>query len=328
MTHNVATFILFVIFAFHASASDLHFHDDGTFKIVQFADLHYGEGENVLWGPMQDYNSTRVMRNILTAEKPDLVIFSGDQITGNNIQSNATAYWSQVVEVCVQMNVPWAMILGNHDDMPFQNTRLSITTRRQLLEFDRSFALSHSGCDDTSLHGVTNYVLPIFPPASSSTPALLLYMFDSGGGTLPEVIQPDQVQWYLNSSAAWQAKTGTVLPALAFFHIPLQEYTYHPATCVGMNQDGITPQIQNTGLFHAFLNRTDVRWTFCGHDHGNDWCCNVSGIQLCYGRHSGYGGYGDWDRGSRVIQLSLSKDSTVNVKTWIRLEDGTVVPQR
>src|SRR5689334_13148138 len=31
-----------------------------------------------------------------------------------------------------------------------------------------------------------------------------------------------------------------------------------------------------------------------GHDHGNDWCCRKQGISLCWGRHSGYGGYGTW----------------------------------
>jgi hypothetical protein len=69
--------------------------DGGSFKIVQFADLHFGEGESTQWGPEQDLNSTRVMRTVLQAEAPvDLVVFSGDQLTGNNIAFNATAYWA------------------------------------------------------------------------------------------------------------------------------------------------------------------------------------------------------------------------------------------
>ena len=47
-----------------AAAPPLRFRDDGTFRIVQFADLHYGEGEDVRWGPQQDRNSTRVMRQV------------------------------------------------------------------------------------------------------------------------------------------------------------------------------------------------------------------------------------------------------------------------
>lgn len=48
-----------------------------------------------------------------------------------------------------------------------------------------------------------------------------------------------------------------------------------------------------------------------------------NGVDLCFGRHSGYGGYGSWTRGSRQILLregSVEKE----VHTWVRLEDGTV----
>lgn len=44
---------------------------------------------------------------------------------------------------------------------------------------------------------------------------------------------------------------------------------------------------------------------------------------MCYGRHTGYGGYGNLARGGR--QIVLRKESlTKEVVTWIRLEDGLV----
>jgi hypothetical protein len=48
-----------------------------------------------------------------------------------------------------------------------------------------------------------------------------------------------------------------------------------------------------------------------------------NGVNVCYGRHSGYGGYGDLARGGRHIVLN--KD-TLNkeVVTWVRLEDGWI----
>eukprot|EP01027_Heterolobosea_sp_BB2_P016149 GEZU01023024.1.p1 GENE.GEZU01023024.1~~GEZU01023024.1.p1 ORF type:complete len:149 (-),score=23.06 GEZU01023024.1:90-536(-) len=75
---------------------------DSTFKIVQIADVHFGEGEDTLWGPEQDVNSTRVMNLILSIEKPDFVMLTGDQITGNNVINNATAYWAQVIAPIVE----------------------------------------------------------------------------------------------------------------------------------------------------------------------------------------------------------------------------------
>ena len=48
-----------------------------------------------------------------------------------------------------------------------------------------------------------------------------------------------------------------------------------------------------------------------------------NGINVCYGRHTGYGGYGNLARGGRQILLrqeTLEKEAY----TWIRLEDGLV----
>lgn len=48
-----------------------------------------------------------------------------------------------------------------------------------------------------------------------------------------------------------------------------------------------------------------------------------NGVNLCFGRHSGYGGYGDWMRGSRQILLH-ERHLMKKTETWIRLEDGTI----
>ena len=48
-----------------------------------------------------------------------------------------------------------------------------------------------------------------------------------------------------------------------------------------------------------------------------------NGLYLCFGRHSGYGGYGTWTRGSR--QIFLKKETLKKeIHTWIRLEDKTI----
>ncbi|KAF4440272.1 hypothetical protein FALBO_17346, partial [Fusarium albosuccineum] len=50
-----------------------------------------------------------------------------------------------------------------------------------------------------------------------------------------------------------------------------------------------------------------------------------NGLHLCYGQHSGYGGYGDWIRGAREIVVSQDKLADLVVDTHIRLESGDVV---
>lgn len=73
------------------------------------------------------------------------------------------------------------------------------------------------------------------------------------------------------------------------------------------------------------------------HDHGNTWCqrwnttlahtnltnTNLTGnsLNLCFGQHTGYGGYGSWIRGSRQVLLRTDRQE---IETWVRFEDGTV----
>ena len=84
----------------------------------------------------------------------------------------------------------------------------------------------------------------------------------------------------------------------------------------------------------ALLNTEGLMAVFSGHDHGDDWCnkwdrqypdmsLNGNGLFLCFGRHSGYGGYGSWVRGSRQILL---QESTLGqeIHTWVRLEDRSI----
>lgn len=44
---------------------------------------------------------------------------------------------------------------------------------------------------------------------------------------------------------------------------------------------------------------------------------------MCYGRHTGYGGYSDVARGARQILINRT-DLESQVRTWIRLEDGSI----
>lgn len=66
---------------------------------------------------------------------------------------------------------------------------------------------------------------------------------------------------------------------------------------------------------------------FFGHDHGNTWCkkWGVNNVSLCYGQHTGYGGYGNWIRGARQVIVSVEGLKERELDTWIRLETGKVV---
>eukprot|EP01089_Gocevia_fonbrunei_P022013 TRINITY_DN873_c0_g1_i2.p1 TRINITY_DN873_c0_g1~~TRINITY_DN873_c0_g1_i2.p1 ORF type:complete len:275 (+),score=39.15 TRINITY_DN873_c0_g1_i2:207-1031(+) len=267
------------------------------------------------------------MNNVLKSELDiDLVVFTGDQITGNNIDSNATIYWKELLKPCIEHNQRWAMVFGNHDDLASGTGG----SRYDLMKFDTSFPLSLSQFGPSDLHGVSNYYLPVYPPKESAqdTPAVILYFLDSGGGQNPEIIWPDQVSWYKNVSKSLSLKYNKTIPAIAFFHIPVQQYlpSYTKSKCFGSFDDDITPLQTNTSLLSAFAEMKDVGAMFVGHNHGNDWCCEYENIYLCYGRHTGYGGYGNWARGSRIIEIEYNSSlSHFVVSTWVRMEDSTII---
>lgn len=52
-------------------------------------------------GPLDDVNSTRVMHDILEIENPDFVIFTGDQVTGDIMYPNVTAYIHMLLQPLV-----------------------------------------------------------------------------------------------------------------------------------------------------------------------------------------------------------------------------------
>lgn len=49
-----------------------------------------------------------------------------------------------------------------------------------------------------------------------------------------------------------------------------------------------------------------------------------NGLHLCFGQHTGYGGYGNWIRGSRQILVSQEQLADLSVETWVRTENANV----
>lgn len=85
------------------------------------------------------------------------------------------------------------------------------------------------------------------------------------------------------------------------------------------------------------LKEVGVHSVYSGHDHGNSWCGvwpgKKGGPKICFVKHTGYGGYGTWRRGSRVLGLSFggggegseSGSGELQVESWVRLEEGDIV---
>jgi 3',5'-cyclic AMP phosphodiesterase CpdA len=303
--------------------SNLRFQPDGRFTIVQLTDLHWRDGDD------SDQRTRLVINSVLEAERPDLVVVTGDVIDGDTCTDPARS-WRQAVAAMDQRGIPWAAVFGNHDDE-------GAMSRHELMAVQQSCSHCVSQPGPSELPGVGNYVLDVASSRGAGL-ATTLYFFDSGGLS-PHGdgeyawIMPQQIAWYAEISARrqrdnqGQSPSGPVgaRPALAFFHIPIPEFdeVWRTSRCRGVRQEGVCCPRFNSGLFSAFRRCADVVGVFVGHDHLNDFEGTLHEIHLCYGRATGHNGYGrdDFPRGARVIELIEGQRT---FRTWLWLEDGTV----
>ncbi|CAL1352372.1 unnamed protein product [Linum trigynum] len=324
-----------------------------SFKIAIFADLHFGENAWTDWGPLQDVLSTGLMSSVLEEQKPDFAVYLGDVITANNMAiANASAYWDQAIAPARDKRIPFATVFGNHDDARFEwpmewfsppgvpkvscpaaagagDCSFRGTGRVELMrkEVERNRELSFSASGPNSLWpSVSNYVVPVGSSNGSGSPVLLMYFLDSGGGSYPGVISGAQSDW-LQAKFRELNPDGRI-PEIMFWHIPSTAYaSVAPKStagvaqpCVGsINAESVASQDKEIATMDILVKRPSVKAVFVGHNHGMDWCCPYQKLWLCYARHTGYGGYGSWDRGVRLVEL-IGKP--FSLKSWITMANG------
>ncbi len=312
------TYLILIITGAELNAqpvSSLRFDKDGELKIVQFTDTHISLKQE------KNLDVYTTIEKVMASEKPDFVVLTGDIVTADDPQD---AY-RKLVAIFERTQTPWAVIFGNHDS----EGNLS---RKNLAAFVETLPFCVNKNAENTV-GYSNFILPVF--GKENKPAAQLYFMDSNAySTLKPTVggwgwfTHEQVGWYREQSRKLTLSNGGVpYPALAFFHIPLPEYTaawnntLNPPIGV-RNEDECSPEI-NTGMFAALLESGDVMGTFVGHDHINDYIGVQYGIALAYGRITKtMRDANDPKAGARVIVL---KEAERKFDTWIREGNGSKV---
>ena len=250
------------------------------------------------------------IRQLLHHENPDFVVFGGDQISDYDSGAPkpkplewAMRRWTLALSPMFENRrrlIPYATILGNHD-YGVQGSA------DDLLKFDAG----HPG-SLTKPSNDTGYVLEVVD-SDGVRPLVRLYMFNSG----PAGFQLRHVDWYRSTSnrfgsrrkGASPSSSSTSAPALAFIHIPMQEFlhAYNAGAFRGQmsDRDGICCQETQTDMFDVFVEHNEVKVISSGHDHGNNFVAEWQGIKLAYGLKTGYGGYGiGTQTGARMFLIS------------------------
>ncbi|KAM7275965.1 hypothetical protein ACFE04_017831 [Oxalis oulophora] len=326
----------------------LHFSKNGEFKILQVADMHYSNGKStpcldVLPSQMahcSDLNTSAFINRMIQAENPDFIAFTGDNIFGFD-SKDSTASLNEAFATAIASNIPWAAVLGNHDQegsLPRDGVMKHIVGMKN--------TLSQFNPEAHIIDGFGNYNLEVkgvIGTGFENKSVLNLYFLDSGDySTVPTIpgygwIKPSQQLWFQRTSEKLQkAYTSKPLaqkgpaPGLVYFHIPLPEFaSFDSSNFTGVKQEGISSASVNSGFFSTMLSTGDVKAVFTGHDHVNDFCGELDGIHLCYAGGFGYHAYGlaGWSRRARVVVASLDKTAkggwgvVKTIKTWKRLDN-------
>jgi DNA repair exonuclease SbcCD nuclease subunit len=178
---------------------------------MQVADLHFSVGRGTCRDTELDpcTNSDNLTLSLvgraLDAEKPDLVVFTGDQLNGQTTSWDARSILAKFARAVTDRGIPWAAVFGNHDDEDG-------TSRNEQLRMMQALPYSLVERGPPDVHGVGNYVLKVKSADESRTQLLTLYFIDSGAysagyfdwlgkhGTAYDYIHSNQIDWFLQES--------------------------------------------------------------------------------------------------------------------------------
>ncbi|KDO31212.1 hypothetical protein SPRG_03830 [Saprolegnia parasitica CBS 223.65] len=296
--------------------------NDGVhIKILQVPDMHYiGRPDyhcrDPPHEPCSESNMTSLIGELIDAEKPHLVVFTGDQIEARAVERTADEIKKAIdtyADIAISRQLAWSMVFGNHDEG-------ASFSRKAMIDYimAKPYALSMAGPDD--IGGVGNYQVVAISPETKKID-LALYFIDTG---VSGAISAGQKALLRNMSADVAADDA---PGLVFYHIPTPDYVVHDGEVLPHGHQGETVSHgPASGLLETLVAMGDVKATFVGHDHLNDYCIARQAIQHCYGGGIGYGeAYGSKGLLRRARVIELTKNATQErITTWLHGAGGVV----
>jgi hypothetical protein len=263
---------------------------------------------------------------------PDIAVLGGDQINGDTAPDIQTALF-KFAEPFISRKIPFATILGNHDDE-------GSMTRKQIMELTASlpYSLSEVGPElgpitkdkkgrEVREGGAGNYLVEVKAHNRPEHSAVTLYFLDTHSYSPDknvigyDWIKPYQIDWFKSEAERLKDahnKYSFIHLNMAFIHIPLPEYRLEGVSIVGEKQESPTAPVHNSGFKDALVN-AGVMAVSAGHDHANDYCL-LNQIWMCYAGGSGFGGYGGYKKYNRRVRLFEVNGDAGQIKTWKRVE--------
>lgn len=266
---------------------------DRPLKVLGFTDTH-------LDGYPGCYRMTsKLLKETIETEKPDLVVFVGDNVTGGDNRTRAHEF----TQLMTELNVPWAPAIGNHEG----DNAASISREEMISIFMTSPtclipSVKAKLADGSDVWGVANYSVPLYNEDGKMVQRFIF--MDGGDGMSDEdrvrlgfadypkfvydFIKENQIAWYREEIK------NDECPSMIFCHIPLPEHVdavEKGELLAGYNLEGICCSKYNSGMFAAMKEEGKTMAFVVGHDHVNASRYLYEGVQFIYNRMSGLSSY-------------------------------------
>lgn len=284
------------------------FITDDEFKIVQLTDVHIGGG---FLSINKDAMAINAVAAMLTEEKPDLVVVTGDIVYPVPFQSGTfdNELGAKIfAELMEQLGVYWCPVLGNHDTETY-----TLYSRDEIGAFYESeeykYCLFSKGPEQVD--GIGNYAVNVKNTKGEITQSLIMidsnsYVGDTflskmGVTRIYDSIHKNQIEWYGKTLNSFKDENGGKMPnSLAFFHIPIAEHkaawdeyvTNDYKNCehvkyiygeAGERGPVVYPGNFNYGFFEKIQELGSTKGIFVGHDHLNNFALEYQGVRFTYG---------------------------------------------
>ena len=295
---------------------------NGEFKVLMFTDTHLNGKKE------KDIQTVSFIVKNITEQKPDLVIFGGDNISSGFNKKRVNEF-AQLME---KLGVYWAAVLGNHE-----GDGILAVSREENVEIFSSYehCLMRNGKKDVDGNG--NYSINILN--SDGTVKEVFFFMDSGSymteelkkeynvtkdGEVYDGVKTSQVNWYKEKHDAIESEYGK-FKSVTVIHIPPyqaeKEYTENDFL-YGEKREGVCESGFDSGLIDAMIEKGSAQAVYFGHDHVNDFGAMHNRILLSYIQPSGYGVYNmeskfdspenEWIQGCTL--LNIKDDGTYSSK--------------
>ncbi len=281
------------------------FTTDNDLKVLQLTDIHIGGG---CFSYAKDKVALECVAKLVTAEKPDLVIATGDiaypipYASGSFNNKSGAKVFSELME---QLGVYWTLVFGNHDTEAY-----SYFDRADISSFYENSGFPHcvftAGPED--VFGACNNVIKVRNSRGKLTTALI--SIDSNDyadrGVIKSAISAiqgnydniheDQIEWYKQQIQELK-KENKNIKSFVFCHIPSVEFkdgweevknngfndTENVKYLGGYKGEGVCCPSNDDEFIETVCELGSTKAVLCGHDHVNNYSIKYKDVILSYG---------------------------------------------